>query len=121
MNILVLEGDGIGPEICAATVGCLRALSDTRGLGLRFETAPIGFAGLNANGSTLSDEVFARAKAADGVILGPVSTADYPPAEKGGINPSAALRKGLDLYANERPSKVRPGIPAMAKIGRAHV
>jgi 3-isopropylmalate dehydrogenase len=115
MKILVLEGDGIGPEICAATVACLQDISRTRRLGLEFETAEIGFAGLRAHGSTLSSEVFERARAADGVILGPVSTADYPPVEKGSVNPSAGLRKGLDLYANIRPSRVRPGIPAMAK------
>ncbi len=115
MKILVLEGDGIGPEICAATVACLQDISRARQLGLEFESADIGFAGLKKHGSTLSDAVFERARAADGVILGPVSTAEYPPADKGGINPSAALRKGLDLYANIRPSKVRPGIPAIAK------
>src|SRR3954447_25504509 len=115
MKILVLEGDAIGPEICAATVACLQDISRARKLGLEFETAEIGFARLKAHRSTISPEVFARAQAADGVILGPVSTADYPPADKGGINPSAFLRKGLDLYANVRPSRVRSGIPAMAK------
>jgi 3-isopropylmalate dehydrogenase len=115
MKILVLEGDAIGPEICAATVACLQDISRARNLGLEFETAEIGFAGLKKHGSTISPAVFERAKAADGVILGPVSTAEYPPVDKGGINPSAFLRKGLDLYANVRPSRVRPGIPAMAK------
>ena len=41
------------------------------------------------------------------MILGPVSHNDYPPADKGGINPSGALRKRLDLFANIRPAKTR--------------
>src|SRR5690242_13968865 len=48
---------------------------------------------------------------ADGVILGPVSHFDYPPTDKGGLNPSGQLRKRLDLYANIRPARSRPGFP----------
>jgi 3-isopropylmalate dehydrogenase len=51
---------------------------------------------------------------ADGVILGPVSTVDYPPRDEGGVNPSATIRKGLDLYANIRPSRARVGVPALS-------
>jgi 3-isopropylmalate dehydrogenase len=43
------------------------------------------------------------------VILGPVSHNEYPPSDKGGLNPSGQLRRRLDLYANIRPAKVRPG------------
>ena len=46
------------------------------------------------------------------MILGPVSHNDYPPVEKGGINPSGALRKRLDLFANIRPAKTRAEFPA---------
>ena len=46
------------------------------------------------------------------MILGPVSHNDYPPADKGGINPSGALRKRLDLFANIRPAKTRAEFPA---------
>jgi 3-isopropylmalate dehydrogenase len=53
--------------------------------------------------------VLQAARAADGVILGPLSTYDYPPRERGGLNPSAELRIQLDLYANVRPAKSRLG------------
>ncbi|MGA8389169.1 MAG: isocitrate/isopropylmalate family dehydrogenase, partial [Pseudolabrys sp.] len=46
MNLLVLAGDGIGPEITAATLSVLRAASDRFALGLRIEEAPVGHAGL---------------------------------------------------------------------------
>jgi isocitrate/isopropylmalate dehydrogenase len=114
VKLLVLEGDGIGPEIVAATRACLDALDARHGLGLRFETDLVGFAALGDRGTTFADETLEKARAADGVILGPVSHADYPPREAGGINPSAALRRGLDLYANLRPSYLRAGVPAMA-------
>jgi 3-isopropylmalate dehydrogenase len=45
------------------------------------------------------------------VILGPVSHNDYPPVAQGGLNPSGEMRKRLDLYANIRPAKSRPGMP----------
>jgi 3-isopropylmalate dehydrogenase len=114
VNILILDGDGIGPEIAAVTVDCLETLSRHHGLGLVLTRRDIGFASLAASGTTLPDQVIEAAHAADGIVLGPVSTADYPPREQGGLNPSGELRRRLDLYANIRPSRVRPGLPAPA-------
>lgn len=114
MDILVLEGDGIGPEVTAAAVSCLEWLNHRRNLGLVLAHRAIGFASLAASGSTLPDEVIEAARQADGVVLGPVSTADYPPREQGGRNPSGELRRQLDLYANIRPSRAIAGLPAVA-------
>jgi len=111
LRILVLEGDGIGPEITAATVGVLRAASDIFKLGLTFESAAIGWAAHKAEGTTFPQSVEDKAKAADGVVLGPVSHNDYPPVAKGGLNPSGELRKRLDLFANIRPARSREGFP----------
>ena len=111
MKLLVLEGDGIGPEITKATITVLRAAARRYGLNLTFTTALIGFAALERDGVTISAEVIAQAKAADGVILGPVSHNSYPPVAKGGLNPSGVLRRELDLYANIRPARSRPGTP----------
>jgi len=47
---------------------------------------------------------------ADGIVLGPVSHADYPPRDQGGVNPSGDMRIQLDLYANIRPSRSREGL-----------
>ncbi|GGE27619.1 3-isopropylmalate dehydrogenase [Agaricicola taiwanensis] len=113
MDIIILEGDGIGPEIVAATRLCLDALNKRHELGAVIRDEDIGFKSLKVRGTTLADEVVEEARKADGIILGPVSTADYPPRDKGGINPSAGLRLGLDLYANMRPSYVRPGVPSL--------
>jgi 3-isopropylmalate dehydrogenase len=115
MKILVLEGDGIGPEIIAAAVEVVKAADHRFNLGLELETADSGLTSLEKNGSTVPDETWQKIIAADGVILGPAHTAIYPAPEDGGINPSGRLRTGLDLYANIRPSKIRPGVPAHVK------
>jgi len=111
LRLLVLEGDGIGPEITAATLAVLRAVDAKFALGLSCESAAIGWAAHKAQGSTFPDAVEFAAKAADGVLLGPVSHNDYPPRAEGGLNPSGELRKRLDLYANIRPAKSREGLP----------
>jgi len=110
-DLLVMEGDGIGPEICAATLTVLRAADRRFELKLSFATTTIGFAALRQQGTTCPDAAIAAAKAADGVILGPVSHNDYPPVAQGGLNPSGEMRKRLDLYANIRPARSRGGFP----------
>src|SRR5215475_1019250 len=90
VSIVVMEGDGIGPEITAATLEVLRAAERVFGLGLSFTPVSVGLASLRAQGTTLPEAAVAAAKAADGVILGPVSHNDY-----GGLNPSGELRKRL--------------------------
>jgi 3-isopropylmalate dehydrogenase len=80
-------------------------------LGLVFEEVAVGFGPLESQGTTFPDSAFAAAKAADGIILGPVSHNDYPPVDRGGINPSGALRKRLDLFANIRPARSRADFP----------
>src|ERR1700686_3484534 len=106
-----MEGDGIGPEISAATVGVLRAADGLLGLGLEFSSAAVGFTALRQHGTTFPPAAFEAAQAADGVILGPVSHNDYPPVAEGGLNPSGELRKRLDLFANIRPARTRGGFP----------
>lgn len=108
MRILVLPGDGIGPEIVAASVEVLEAANQALGLSLQLEFDEVGFASLEKHGTTLRDEVLEKARCCDGIILGTQSHADYPAPEKGGRNISAAFRVGLDLYANVRPSRTRP-------------
>lgn len=115
MRILVLPGDGIGPEITRATLEVLSAATSCRNLGLEFETMDIGFASLKASGSTLPASVLRRIPEVDGVILGPVSHYDYPDRDKGGINPSAELRVVFELGANIRPCRSYPDLTLLRK------
>ncbi len=111
MHLLVLAGDGIGPEITAATLSVLHAASDRFNLGLRIEEAPVGHAGLRAHGSTIHADIVEKARKADGIVLGPTSTFEFKDPAKGEINPSMMLRKSLDLFANIRPARTYAGFP----------
>ena len=111
MKILVLPGDGIGEEITKATMAVLDVVNSRYSLGLEFYYKDIGFASLEKTGTTLTDEVLEEAKRSDGIILGPISHLDYPPRDQGGVNVSAVFRVKLDLYANIRPARTRPGLP----------
>jgi 3-isopropylmalate dehydrogenase len=107
MKLVVLPGDGIGPEICAVTVSILKKLN----LGLTFEEHEVGLASLKREGSTFPARVLEACRAADGIVIGPVSHLDYPPRAQGGANPSGDLRIALDLFANIRPARSRKGLP----------
>jgi isocitrate/isopropylmalate dehydrogenase len=105
MRILVLPGDGIGPEITAATLRVLEAVDERFGLGLQTDVRAIGLASLAEQGTTLPGDVLDLVTEVDGTVLGPVSHYDYPPRADGGINPSAELRTRFKLHANIRPCR----------------
>jgi 3-isopropylmalate dehydrogenase len=109
MKLLVLPGDGIGPEITSAAMQTLTALNEACNLGLAFEHDIVGLDSLARHGTTLRPDLIARFADYDGIILGPCDTAAYPPTEQGGINISAYMRTKLDLYANIRPARTPPG------------
>ena len=115
MDVLVLPGDGIGPEISAATLTVLDRVSERFKLGLRWQHDEMGFVTLKKEGTTFPVRLLERARQCAGVILGPVSHLDYPPTDKGGVNPSGEFRVKLDLYANIRPAKSRLGVGLTGK------
>jgi 3-isopropylmalate dehydrogenase len=110
VKLLVLPGDGIGPEITAATLAVLDAANRKFGLQIVYERREIGLASLATHGTTLPEGILERAREVDGVILGPLDQLRYPPADQGGVNPSALFRVKLDLYANVRPARSRAGL-----------
>src|SRR5580698_3568155 len=111
MRLVILPGDGIGPEICAATTTVLNLLNEKLSLDLTFDTHYVGLTTLKREGTTFPAAVLEACRSAAAIVLGPVSHADYPPRAEGGINPSGELRIQLDLYANIRPSRSREGLP----------
>jgi len=111
MHFAVLPGDGIGPEISAATLQALELLDAKLALGLTFANHDIGLLTLKRDGTTLPRSVLDACRKADGIILGPLSHSDYPARAQGGINVSAELRVGLDLFGNIRPARSRTGLP----------
>ena len=79
MKLLVLPGDGIGPEISQATLTVLNRANSLYQLGLKWQMDENGFATLKKEGTTLPQRVMAAAKTAVGVILGPISAASLEP------------------------------------------
>ncbi|MET0961407.1 MAG: isocitrate/isopropylmalate family dehydrogenase [Noviherbaspirillum sp.] len=112
MKIIVLPGDGIGPEITAATVEMLHAASQRHHLGLELIHDSAGLDSLARHGATVTDALLAKVRAADGLVLGPMATYQMKDEAKGEINPSKFFRKELDLYANIRPARTYHGLPS---------
>ncbi len=110
MRIVVLPGDGIGPEIAAATTGVLRAASERFQLNVQIEEHPVGHESLRQFGATVRPGLLETVRAADGLILGPTATFDFKDEQSGEINPSKFFRKNLDLFANVRPARTYPGL-----------
>jgi len=115
MKILVLPGDGIGGEITAATVVALEAAAGRFGLELDLVHDVVGHESHRQHGTTVRPELLEIARQADGLILGPTASLDFRDEGKGEINPSKFFRKGLDLFANIRPSRTYDGLPG--KVG----
>ena len=78
MRVAVLPGDGIGPEISAATLHVLDLANRHMSLGLVFETHEVGLECLKREGTTFPAAVRKACESADGILLGPVSHAEYP-------------------------------------------
>ncbi len=111
MHIVVLPGDGIGPEITTAATGVLRVASERFQLDLKLEEHAVGHASLRQFGTTVRPDLLGLVRAADGLILGPTATFDFKDESRGEINPSRYFRKSLDLFANIRPARTYRGKP----------
>jgi 3-isopropylmalate dehydrogenase len=112
MRIVVLPGDGIGPEIASATLAVLRVASERFQLGVTLDEHAVGHASLEMFGTTVRPELIDIVRGADGLILGPTATFDFKDEARGEINPSRYFRKNLDLFANVRPARTFLGRPA---------
>jgi 3-isopropylmalate dehydrogenase len=114
-NIVVLGGDGIGPEVCAAARSVLEAVAAGDDLTLTFEDHLLGGCAIDAHGTALPDATLEACKRADAVLLGAVGGPkwDDPTAKVRPEQGLLGLRRALGLYANLRP--VRPH-PALADV-----
>lgn len=111
-QILLLPGDGIGPEVVGATRRVLEHLNRELSLDLRFSEALVGGASIDAHGIPLTPEALHAAKGADAVLLGAVGGPKWEPLDFS-VRPERALlalRKELGLFANLRPARVYPAL-----------
>lgn len=117
-EIVVLPGDGIGPEVTAAAVQVLRAVGQRYGHSFRFNEHLIGGAAIDATGEPLPARTLEAAKGADAVLLGAVGGPKWsdPGAKVRPEQGLLAIRKALGLYANLRPVK-----PHAAALGASPI
>ena len=105
-NILLLPGDGVGPEVIAQAEAVLRALSQAGAVDLNISSAPVGGAAIESHTAPLPAETLAAAQKADAVLLGAVGAPQYDklPAGQKPENGLLTLRKEMDVFANLRPA-----------------
>ena len=109
-KILILPGDGIGPEIVAEAVKLLATLRDEHGLDIELDEALVGGAAIDATGGPLPDASLELAQEADAVLLGAVGGVKWESLDIS-IRPEKGLlglRSGLGLFANLRPAILYP-------------
>jgi len=109
-HVVVLPGDGIGPEVIAASRGVLEAVCAAGGLDLSLEERPIGGTAIDTLGSPLPAETLAACRAADAVLLGAVGGPawDHLRGEHRCEAGLLGLRSGMGVFANLRPVRVHP-------------
>jgi 3-isopropylmalate dehydrogenase len=110
LNIAVLAGDGIGPEITEQAVAVLERLAAQGQFTLNLEHAAVGGAGYRANGHPLPEGTLALARSSQAILFGSVGdfSLDHLPRELRPEQAILGLRKALGLFANLRPAVVFP-------------
>jgi 3-isopropylmalate dehydrogenase len=108
MDVLVLPGDGVGPEVTAQAVRVLEWFADRSGLPLRLTGRGFGIVNWQRHGTMMPEETWERITTADGILFGSVGTLDQGeiPAEERRKGSLLRMRKALDLFANLRPVRM---------------
>ncbi|QJD98417.1 3-isopropylmalate dehydrogenase [Mucilaginibacter robiniae] len=105
-HILVIPGDGIGPEVTTWGKAVLEQIGTEYGHKFTFDEALMGHVAIEATGNPLPDETLTKAKACDAILFGAVGHAKYDNDPSAKVRPEQGLlkiRKELGLYANLRP------------------
>lgn len=119
VEVAVLAGDGIGPEVTEATLAVLDALARRHALGLRFTPHRAGAMAYRDTGEDLSDAVFRACESADAILLGAMGWPGIRAQDGTELAPQITLRQRLDLYAGIRPIRAIPGVPGPLADPRA--
>lgn len=115
-KIVVLPGDGIGPEVIEVAFDCLTALSDRHGLGLTFQYRDFGGAAIDAHGTPLPKDTLLDCRNADAILLGAVGGPKWVGAERTPEDGLLQIRKELGLFANLRPAAVTAGMEELSPL-----
>jgi 3-isopropylmalate dehydrogenase len=118
-HLVMLPGDGIGPEITAAARQVLAALGD-----FELDERLVGGASIDAHGTALTDEVLDACRRADAVLLAAVGGPEWDTTDPGRPRPEQGLlglRKGLGLFANLRPVRPSPALLDASPLKRERI
>jgi 3-isopropylmalate dehydrogenase len=117
-KIVLLPGDGIGPEIMRAAVRVLKECGAEFGQEFEFAEFPFGGCAIDATGEPLPAETLAACKAADAILLGAVGGPkwDAVPLGKRPESGLLALRKTLGLYINLRPIDLHASLYGLSPL-----
>ncbi len=110
-NVLILPGDGIGPEIVAEARRVLELVNEQDNLGLELSEALVGGSAIDADGVPLPEATLEAAKAADAILLGAVGGPKWDTNPDFQIRPEKGLlgiRSNLELFGNLRPAILYP-------------
>ena len=111
VKIAVIPGDGIGPEVISATIPVLDAVQDVaKGVQLEYVFTEAGLTCIQKYGTSLPEETKQVLRASDCCLKGPVTTPEEPGSPQ---SATVQIRKMFDLYANIRPIKALPRVPAL--------
>lgn len=119
-TLLLLPGDGIGPEVTAQSQKVAEHLIDSDGLDLRIEEAFFGGASIDATGVPIEAETVARAQGADAVLMGAVGGLKWASSEYH-LRPEAGLlhlRRSMNVFANLRPAVCFPALADASSLRR---
>jgi len=118
LQIALIPGDGVGPEVVAAAVEVLHAIAERFGHSIETTTNLMGGAALRAGLPALPPETLATCKAAPATLMGAVgdSAFDHLPSKERPEGGLLALRKGLGVFANLRPTRIWPGLEDAAPL-----
>src|ERR671921_575072 len=109
-DILLLPGDGIGPEVVGAARRVMDVAAEHYGVSLSYEQRKVGAAAIRDEGEPISEETLEAARASDSILLGAVGHPDF---DRGTVRPEAGLlrlRKFLGAFANLRPVAAIPSL-----------
>ena len=113
LNIAVLPGDGIGPEITAQAMKTVKAVCHQFGHELTYRTALVGACAIDAQGDPYPEETHALCMQSDAVLFGAIGSPEYDNNPAAKVRPEQgllAMRKKLGLYANIRPVTTFPSL-----------
>ena len=124
INITVLPGDGIGPEVTAQAVKALKAIAIEFGHAFSFNTGLVGAEAIDVTGNPLPKETLRLCKSSDAILFGAIGDPKYDNDPSAKIRPEQGLlqlRKSLGLFANIRPVRAYENLLEKSPLKRENI